>query len=199
MLLWACLLHWSLNLPRSARRLLVHSKCQQRFLSMPFCSCPRLLLREHLPTTRTAYLLHRKGSAARAVKDEGCFKMVCFILIKCQCLVYGLLHSLSVRVNVLQLFCAVCTNGFWWWERFWFYVPAVAFGSLIHFQASQQGHIVACVNLMWEFFPFLVLKGLTLVIVMFVSIGVYRSKANAGGSAILVHSRHCFIIILWKV
>lgn len=81
----------------------------------------------------------------------------------------------------------------------WFCVPTVVFGSLIHFQASQQGLIVACVNLRSEFPSYLVLKDLALVMVIFACIGLYRSKASAGGSAIWVHSRHCFIIIFWKV
>lgn len=70
------LLNWLLNLPKNTRKLFVHSQCEQRFLSVPFGSCPQQLLRGHLPTTRRSRLLHRKGSAARALEDEGCFKMV---------------------------------------------------------------------------------------------------------------------------
>lgn len=79
-----------------------------------------------------------------------------------------------------------------------FGVQTVVFGSLIHLQASQQGHIVACVSWRWEFPSYLVLKDSALVMVMFACMGVYKSKASVGGSTILVHSKHCFIIIFWK-
>lgn len=64
--------------------------------------------------------------------------------------------------------------------------------------SPQQGHIVACVSWRWEFPSYLVLKDLTLVMVMFACMGVYKSRASAAGSTVLVHSKHCFIIILWK-
>lgn len=71
----------------------------------------------------------------------------------------------------------------------WFCVQAIVFGSLLHLQASQQGHIVACINLRWGFPSYLVLKDLSLVMVMF-CMGVCKSKASAGGNVIFVHSRH---------